>query len=41
MKTDKRNYIRRLKNQREEALEFVMDEYFPLVKGIVTHIFSA
>lgn len=38
MKTDQTNYIRRLKNGREEALEFVMDEFFPLVKGIVTHI---
>lgn len=38
MKTDQTNYIRSLKNGREEALEFVMDEYFPLVKGIVTHI---
>ncbi|MCB8818857.1 sigma-70 family RNA polymerase sigma factor [Desulfosporosinus shakirovi] len=38
MKTDLTNYIGRLKNQKEEALEFVMDEYFPLVKGIVTQI---
>ncbi|AFQ43984.1 sigma-70 family RNA polymerase sigma factor [Desulfosporosinus meridiei] len=38
MKTDQNNYIRRLKDKKEEALEFVMDEYFPLVKGIVTHI---
>ncbi|WP_088189293.1 sigma-70 family RNA polymerase sigma factor [Desulfosporosinus sp. FKA] len=38
MKTDQTNYIQRLKKRREEALEFVMDEYFPLVKGIVTHI---
>ncbi|HWQ43620.1 MAG TPA: sigma-70 family RNA polymerase sigma factor, partial [Desulfosporosinus sp.] len=38
MKKDKKNYIRRLKNRQEDALEFIMDEYFPLVKGIVSHI---
>lgn len=38
MKTDQTNYLRRLKAKKEEALEFVMDEYFPLVKGIVTPI---
>lgn len=38
MKTDKKNYIRRLKHKKEDALEFIMDEYFPLVKGIVSQI---
>ncbi len=37
MKTND-NYIAGLKNKEEDALEFVMDEYFPLVKGIVSHI---
>lgn len=32
------NYIQRLKNREEDALEFIMDEYFPLVKGIVSHV---
>lgn len=37
MKT-KDNYIGRLKNKDEDALEFIMDEYFPLVKGIVRQV---
>ncbi|MEA4900911.1 sigma-70 family RNA polymerase sigma factor [Desulfitobacterium sp.] len=32
------DYIRRLKNKEEDALEFIMDKYFPLVKGIVSHV---
>ncbi|SHK35051.1 sigma-70 family RNA polymerase sigma factor [Desulforamulus aeronauticus] len=32
------NYIRRLKNREEAALEFIMDEFFPLVKGIVRQV---
>ncbi|HWQ78671.1 MAG TPA: sigma-70 family RNA polymerase sigma factor [Anaerovoracaceae bacterium] len=32
------NYIRRLKKGKEDALEFIMDEYFPFVKGIISQI---
>ncbi|MEG6523785.1 sigma-70 family RNA polymerase sigma factor [Desulfotomaculum sp. 1211_IL3151] len=32
------NYIRRLKNREEAALELIMDEFFPLVKGIVRQV---
>lgn len=38
MKTDKKDYIERLKDGQEDALEFIMDEYFTLVKGIVSRI---
>ncbi|BAE82818.1 sigma-70 family RNA polymerase sigma factor [Desulfitobacterium hafniense] len=37
MKTND-NYIVGLKNKEEDALEFIMDEYLPLVKGIVRQV---
>lgn len=38
MKSNSGNYIQRLKNGKEDALEFIMDEYFPLVKGVVSQV---
>lgn len=35
MKSNERNFIKRLKRQEEEALEYVVDHYLPLVKGVV------
>lgn len=35
MKSNEKNFINRLKRQEEDALEYVVDEYFPLVKGVV------
>lgn len=34
MKSNEANYIKRLKRQKEDALEFVVDLYLPIVKGI-------
>ena len=36
MKVGEENFIKRLQQQKEDALEFVVDQYLPLVKGI-TH----
>lgn len=40
MKSDKHNYIKRLKHKKEDALEYIMEEYFLLVKGIVRRTLS-
>ncbi|MCG3086526.1 sigma-70 family RNA polymerase sigma factor [Sporosarcina cyprini] len=34
MKSTNDNFIRRLKKGKEDALEFVIDQYLPLVKGV-------
>ena len=34
MKSNEKNFIKRLKRQKEDALEFVVDTYLPLIKGI-------
>ena len=34
MWTREDNYIKRLKKGKEDALEFIVDKYLPLVKGI-------
>lgn len=34
MRANESNYIKRLKNRKEDALEFVVDKYLPLVKGV-------
>lgn len=34
MKSNETNFIKRLKRQEEDALEFVVDTYLPLIKGI-------
>jgi len=36
MKSNEKNFVKRLHQQKEDALEFVIDQYLPLVKGI-TH----
>ena len=33
MKSNEKNYIKRLQRQKEDALEFVVDTYLPLIKG--------
>ncbi|HDR7599856.1 TPA: sigma-70 family RNA polymerase sigma factor [Bacillus mycoides] len=38
MKSNEKNFIKRLQRQKEDALEFVVDTYLPLIKGI-THKF--
>lgn len=38
MKSTERNYIKRLKKQQEDALEYVVDHYISLVKGVVTNV---
>lgn len=38
MGSNKKNYIERLKRQKPDALEFIVDEYLPLVKVIVHRI---
>jgi len=35
MKSNEENYIRRLKNRKEDALEFIVDTYLALVKSAV------
>lgn len=35
MKSNEANFIKRLQRQKEDALEFVVDTYLPIVKGIV------
>jgi len=34
MKSNEENYIQRLMRQKEDALEFIVDKYLPLIKGI-------
>ncbi|WP_243521484.1 sigma-70 family RNA polymerase sigma factor [Bacillus pseudomycoides] len=36
MKSNEKNFIKRLQRQKEDALEFIVDTYLPLIKGI-TH----
>lgn len=35
MKSNEGNFIKRLQRQKEDALEFVVDAYLPIIKGIV------
>jgi RNA polymerase sigma-70 factor (ECF subfamily) len=35
MKSDEKNYIKRLKAGHEDALDYIIDNYLPLVKGAV------
>lgn len=39
MKSNEKNYIKRLKRQKEDALEFVVDTYLPLIKESRTKFF--
>ncbi|WP_017754133.1 sigma-70 family RNA polymerase sigma factor [Calidifontibacillus oryziterrae] len=41
MKSNEKNFIKRLKLQKEDALEFVVDQYLPLMKGITYKLLSA
>ena len=40
MKSNDENYIERLRKGREDALEFIIDKYMPLVKGTVYKVLS-
>ncbi|MGE6257381.1 sigma-70 family RNA polymerase sigma factor [Heyndrickxia sporothermodurans] len=40
MKSNDENFVQRLKRQKEDALEFIVDKYFPLVKGVTYKILS-
>ena len=41
MRVNNSNYIKRLKNKKEDALEFIVDKYLPLVKGITYKVLSS
>lgn len=38
MWSNNKNYIKRLKNKKEDALEFIVDKYLGIVKGTVNKI---
>ncbi|WP_445490816.1 sigma factor [Niallia sp. 03133] len=38
MKCTNKNFIKRLRQQKEEVIEFVIDEYMPLIKAIIYKI---
>jgi len=38
MRCDERNYIKRLKKKKEDALEYIVDKYLGLVKGTVCKV---
>ena len=40
MKSNDTNFIQRLKRQEEDALEFIVDKYLPLIKGITYKILT-
>lgn len=40
MKSDEKNYIQRLKWGHEDALDYIVDKYLPLVKGTIYKILS-
>lgn len=40
MKSTDHNFIKRLKRQKEDALEYAVDKYLPLVKGITYKVLS-
>ncbi|HBZ10790.1 MAG TPA: RNA polymerase subunit sigma-70 [Bacillus bacterium] len=40
MKSNENNFIRRLQRQKEDALEFIVDKYLPLIKGITYNVLS-
>ncbi|WP_027626567.1 sigma-70 family RNA polymerase sigma factor [Clostridium lundense] len=41
MNIDDKNFLRELRKSNESALDYVMDEYAPLVKGIVAKVLSS
>ncbi|MCG3087285.1 sigma-70 family RNA polymerase sigma factor [Sporosarcina cyprini] len=38
MKSTNRNFIRRLQSGKEDALEYIVDRYMPLLKNVVRHV---
>ncbi|MFK9090902.1 sigma-70 family RNA polymerase sigma factor [Bacillus salipaludis] len=40
MKANETNFIQRLQQQKEDALEFIVDKYLPLIKGITCKVLS-
>lgn len=40
MKSDDTNFIQRLQRQKEDALEFIVDKYLPLIKGITYKVLA-
>ncbi|AJS58366.1 sigma-70 family RNA polymerase sigma factor [Paenibacillus sp. IHBB 10380] len=40
MKSNDTNFIRRLQRQEEDALEFIVDKYLPLIKGVTYKILA-
>ncbi|NEU30648.1 sigma-70 family RNA polymerase sigma factor [bacterium LRH843] len=40
MKSNDKNFIRRLQRQQEDALEFIVDKYLSLIKGITYKVLS-
>jgi len=40
MKSNDENFIQRLQRQKEDALEFIVDKYLPLIKGITYKVLS-
>lgn len=38
MKSNDSNFIQRLQRQKEGALEFIVDKYLPLIKGITNKV---
>lgn len=40
MKSNDNNFIQRLQRQQEDALEFIVDKYLPLIKGITYKVLS-
>lgn len=40
MKSTEKNFIKRLKRHEEDALEYIVEQYLPLVKGITQKILS-
>jgi RNA polymerase sigma-70 factor, ECF subfamily len=40
MKSNDTNFIQRLQRQKEDALEFIVDKYLPLIKGVTYKVLS-
>lgn len=38
MKSNEKNFVTRLQMEKEDALEYIIDQYLPLVKGISTKV---
>ncbi|MDZ5472830.1 sigma-70 family RNA polymerase sigma factor [Bacillus sp. 31A1R] len=41
MKSNDSNFITRLQHQKEDALEFIVDQYLPVIKGIAYKVLSS